>query len=99
MFGPLLRSVADVIRSSRFAAGLLRATIARRHRPAGWLTTRWDSSDDRDMGAIRGRNLAEPDEVRAYSLRSDGGGVRFEDRGSHAVKGLGRPIDVHRVLG
>jgi class 3 adenylate cyclase len=62
---------------------------------------------DSDIGGVavhaaaRIMALAGPSEVLASTMSvglADGSGLRFEPRGSHTVKGLERPIEVHRLL-
>jgi class 3 adenylate cyclase len=51
--------------------------------------------------AARIMALAGPSEVLASTMSvglADGSGLRFEPRGRHAVKGLERPIEVHRLV-
>ena len=62
---------------------------------------------DGDIGGVtvhavaRIMALAEPSEVLVSSMTvglADGSGLGFQSRGTHQVKGLDRPIEVHRLI-
>jgi class 3 adenylate cyclase len=61
----------------------------------------------RDIGGVavhvvaRIMTLGSPSEVIASGVTvglADGSGLRFESRGQHSVKGLDRPVEVHRLV-